>query len=128
MDTPPAATTYREVVRLERMAKHMSPHLGGAVQGWTTTAGCLGWPVPAHQADTTPARKVPPALIIQSTHQSSSAYQWAFGLSRQLPGSVVLSREGDDYSMFLFSRCVQDAMDRYLLQRRLPAPETNCTD
>ncbi|WP_313885702.1 alpha/beta hydrolase [Fodinicola feengrottensis] len=69
-----------------------------------------------------------PALIIQSTHQSSTAYTWALGLSRQLPGSVVLTRDGDDYSMFLFSACVQNAMNDYLIDRELPARGTICTD
>jgi pimeloyl-ACP methyl ester carboxylesterase len=128
LDTPPAATTYRQLAQLERLAAQLSPHLGGAVAGWTAMAGCLGWPVPADRPDTTPARTAPPALIIQSTHQSSTAYAWAFGLSRQLPGSVVLTRNGDDYSMFLFSPCVQDAMNRYLLDRALPARGTTCTN
>lgn len=128
LDTPPAATNYRQLAQLERVAAQLSPHLGGAVQGWSTMAGCLGWPAPAERPNTTPARNTPPALIIQSTHQSSTAYSWAFGLSRQLPGSVVLTRDGDDYSMFLFSPCVQAAMDSYLLDRDLPALGTTCTN
>jgi hypothetical protein len=105
------------------MAKQLSPHLGGAVQAWSHLAGCQGWPVPAKRPSAQPVRDVPPALTIQSTHQSSTAYPWAFGLSAQLPGSVVLSR--DDYSMFLFSACVRSAMDGYLIDRRLPAPGTD---
>ncbi|WP_218177806.1 alpha/beta hydrolase [Amycolatopsis australiensis] len=49
-------------------------------------------------------------------------------MAAQLPGSVVLSREDDDYSMFLLSRCVRDAANRYRTTRALPAPGTTCTD
>jgi hypothetical protein len=30
--------------------------------------------------------------------------------------------------MFLLSRCVRDAADRYLTTRALPAPGSRCTD
>ncbi|MCK2241318.1 MULTISPECIES: alpha/beta fold hydrolase [unclassified Crossiella] len=128
LDTAPAATGYAELAQLARMAKQLSPHLGGAVQGWSHLAGCQGWPVRTKQPVTAPLRDLPPALIVQSTHQSSAAYQWGFGLSARLPGSVVLSREGEDYSMILFSDCVREAMDTYLTERRLPTPGALCTN
>ncbi|TCO52938.1 alpha/beta hydrolase [Actinocrispum wychmicini] len=128
VDTPLAATNVAGLTQLARMAKQLSPHLGGAVQAWTHLAGCQGWPVPTRETNSAPLRDAPPALIIQSTHQSSTAYPWAFGLSSRLPGSVVLTRDGDDYSMFLFSKCVRGAMDSYLTDRRLPAPGSLCTD
>ncbi|MDF9817021.1 hypothetical protein M2266_006334 [Streptomyces sp. SPB162] len=49
-------------------------------------------------------------------------------MAAQLPGSVVLGHEGDDYSMFLGSKCAQQATNRYLTTRALPAPGTICTD
>ena len=49
-------------------------------------------------------------------------------MAAQLPGSIVLSRDGDDYSMFLLSQCVRDATNKYLTARVLPAPGTTCTD
>ncbi|RZS44756.1 alpha/beta hydrolase family protein [Herbihabitans rhizosphaerae] len=128
VDTPRAATNFAEFTQLARMAKQLSPHLGGAVLGWRTVAGCQGWPAPAAQPVTKPVRDAPPALIVQSTHQSSAAYSWGFGLSATLPGSVVLSRDGEDYSMYQLSPCVRQAVDVYMVDRRLPAPGTLCTD
>lgn len=68
-----------------------------------------GWPLPAKPVTTEPVRQRPPTLIVQSTHQSYAACSWAFALSSQLPGSRVLSREGDDYSLYFVSPCVIDA-------------------
>ncbi len=70
----------------------------------------------------------PPTLIVQSTHQSLSPYTDGFGLARQLPGSVVLTREGDDYSMIIWSECVRTAADAVLVDLELPEPGTTCTD
>lgn len=70
----------------------------------------------------------PPALVIQSTHQALAPHAAGSAMAAQLPGSVVLSREGDDYSMFLLSPCVRAATTRYLTARALPAPGTTCTN
>ncbi|MFG3283382.1 alpha/beta hydrolase [Streptomyces sp. NPDC048111] len=94
-----------------------------------TATSCLGWPVPAQPVKAgAPVQGAPPALITQSTHQALAPHSAASAMASQLPGSVVLSREGDDYSMFLISPCVRDATNRYLTTRTLPAPGTTCTD
>lgn len=107
----------------------MSPHLGGAVRSYKTIAGCLGWPLPAKPVEAgAPVHGAPPALVLQSTHQALAPYRAGAAMAAQLPGSVVLGHEGDDYSMFLVSKCVQEATNRYLTTRALPAPGTTCTD
>ena len=127
LDDPPAADTYQGFAQLERMADDLSPHLDGAVQAWTDMAGCLGWPAAARPTwPGSPVQAAPRALILQSTHQSLSAYQSGFGLAAQLPGSRVLSVNGEDYSTYIISRCVSQAVNRYLIDRTLPAPGAFC--
>ncbi|CAL9584531.1 alpha/beta fold hydrolase [Streptomyces sp. enrichment culture] len=129
LDSSRPATTFDQLTRLRKDLARISPHLGGAVRSWTALTGCLGWPVPARPiAAGTPVHGAPPALIVQSTHQALAPHSAGFAMAAQLPGSVVLSREGDDYSMFLLSQCVRDATNRYLTTRDLPAPGTTCTD
>lgn len=65
---------------------------------------------------------------MQSTHQSLALYTNGFSLARQLPGSVVLTREGDAYSMIIWSECVRAAFDAFLVGGKLPRPGTTCTD
>jgi hypothetical protein len=62
------------------------------------------------------------------THNTLAAYQNGFSLARQLPGSRVLSRDGDDYSLVVWSPCTAAALAEYAITGRLPAPGTLCLD
>lgn len=94
-----------------------------------TAAGCIGWPNrPDTVLSAVAVPDAPPTLILQSTHQSLAPYTGGFGLARQLPGSVVLTREGDDYSMVIWSECVRRVSDAFLVGGELPKPGTTCTD
>jgi len=127
LDAAPAATTWQQFAELKTMADQISPHLGGAVQSWTNMAGCLGWPSRAEATEApTLVTEAPPALILQSTHESLAAYQSGFGLASQLPGSRVVTYVGDDYTMYLISKCAREHVDRYLTERTLPAPGAVC--
>ncbi|MFF1904537.1 alpha/beta fold hydrolase [Kitasatospora sp. NPDC058218] len=129
LDNAPAVTTLAQLTQLQRQLAGVSPHLGGAVRSYKAVAGCLGWPLPAQPVKAgAPVHGAPPALVLQSTHQALAPYGAGAAMAAQLPGSVVLGREGDDYSMFLASPCVQDATNRYLTARVLPAPGTTCAD
>ncbi|MER6426055.1 alpha/beta hydrolase [Streptomyces sp. NPDC001137] len=97
--TPRPVTTFDQLARLRDDLARISPHLGGAVRSWTALTGCLGWPVPAHAvAAGSSIHGAPPALVLQSTHQALAPHSAGFAMAAQLPGSVVLSREGDGHS------------------------------
>ncbi|WP_405595331.1 alpha/beta hydrolase [Streptomyces sp. NBC_01410] len=129
LDNARPVRTLAQLTRLQRELARVSPHLGGAVRSYKAIAGCLGWPIPAKPVKAgARVHGAPPALILQSTHQALAPYRAGAAMAAQLPGSVVLGHEGDDYSMFLVSKCVQEATNRYLTTRVLPAPGTTCTD
>lgn len=126
---PPAAGTFAELKQLEGMVRHLAPHTGGASRAWDTAAGCIGWPQRPGQPDPgEPARETPAALILQSTHNTLGSYENAFGFAQQLPVSGVLSREGDDYSLIIWSPCVAAAFEEYATSGRLPEPGAICLD
>ncbi|TDD23823.1 alpha/beta fold hydrolase [Actinomadura sp. KC06] len=121
--------TFQQVAWVRKRLAEISPHLGGAVSSWNRYAGCIGWPIDAKAVDSGgKVRGAPPALVVQSTHQALALHSESRALASQLPGSVVLSRAGDDYSMFMVSQCVRDSANRYLTDRTLPKPGTVCTD
>ncbi|MFJ6728193.1 alpha/beta hydrolase [Streptomyces sp. NPDC091281] len=129
LDNARPVRTFAQLADLQKDLARISPHLGGAVRSYKALAGCLGWPVPARPVKAgAPVHGAPPTLIVQSTHQALAPHSAGAAMAAQLPGSVVLSREGDDYSMFLVSQCVRDATNHYLTTRKLPAPGTTCTD
>ena len=129
LDNARPVHTLAQLTQLRKELARVSPHLGGAVRSYKAIAGCLGWPIPAKPVKAgPPVHGAPPALILQSTHQALAPYRAGAAMAAQLPGSVVLGHEGDDYSMFLVSQCSRDATNRYLTTRALPAPGTVCTD
>jgi hypothetical protein len=111
------------------MVRELAPHTGGASRARDTAAGCIGWPSrPRRPHAGRPARGAPAALLLQSTHNALGAYEDAFGLARQLPGSRVLTREGDDYSLVIWSPCAGAAFEEYATAGRLRVPGTLCLD
>ena len=130
MTTPSPVRTFAELRQLARMVERIAPRTAGASRAWDAVAGCIGWPSGSDAAVERPGprRDTPPALLLQSTHNALAPYANAFALSRQLPGSRVLSREGDDYSLVLFSACAAAAFDAYTVEGRLPEPGALCTD
>jgi pimeloyl-ACP methyl ester carboxylesterase len=116
------------IAEYEALAKQLTaiaPDFGGQ-EAWGSLA-CAYWPVPPTGS---PARvKAPglaPVLVIGSTRDPATPYQWAQALSSQLPGSVLLTRDGDGHTAYEFSSCIVSWTDRYLLTLALPPAGTVC--
>lgn len=104
-----------------------SPILGPAEQ--YSNLVCAYWPV-APKGETGPltADGAPPILLVGGTDDPATPYAWAQAVSRQLAGSVLLTREGNGHVSYDKSRCAQQAEDAYLINLTLPAPNTVCRD
>ena len=127
LDFPVQATNFAEFSDRIRIARVIAPHLGGATETGRTISQCSGWPHP----QTDPRhflyiKGAPPALIVNATHDSSTSYTWALSMQAQLPGSVLLTRDGDGHTSYLSSPCAQRSIDRYLTNLILPRPGTVC--
>ncbi|WP_242902688.1 alpha/beta fold hydrolase [Actinomadura terrae] len=129
LDTPRQIRTFKQAERARQALRARSPHLGGAVSGWANLIGCVGWPVGGKAVRAGgEIPDAPRALVVQSTHQAHAPHAAGQAFAEQFRGSLVLGREGDDYSMILSSRCVREATNRYLTDLVLPAPGTVCAD
>jgi hypothetical protein len=71
-------------------------------------------------------RHAPKILITNATHDPSTAYPWALQMHRDLPSSVLVTRQGDGPTTYLTHGPSQtrDAIDRYLVTGRTPPPGT----
>ena len=67
-------------------------------------------------------------LLVNATHDPSTAYVWALGLQAQIPGSTLLTRDGEGHTSYVTSDCGRAAIDGYLVDLALPPPGTVCTD
>jgi pimeloyl-ACP methyl ester carboxylesterase len=113
-----AANRWARGARVPEMARAMS---------WGN-APCSQWfghsdRVPAPAATSTTA----PILVVGTTFDPATPYAWAQALSRQLPTSTLLTFRGDGHTAYgAGSRCVDTAVDAYLLTGALPAAGTVC--
>jgi len=70
----------------------------------------------------------PPILVINSKHDPMTPYPGAVDVSRQLPGSVLLTYEGDGHTTYTQSPCIRTYVDNYLTDGSLPPTGTSCPD
>ncbi|HST82025.1 MAG TPA: alpha/beta hydrolase [Kineosporiaceae bacterium] len=123
LDWPTPIRTLSDLRRMQRLGQSVAPRLGGASQSWTLLTGCIGWPAPVvNPPQPITVRHAPRILITNATHDPSTPYPWALKLHRDLPSSVLVTREGDGHTTYLThgpSR-TRDAIDRYLLTGRTP--------
>ena len=90
--------------------------------------GCAYWPVKGkHLNESLTIAGVPRILLVGATNDPATPYAEAQSVARQIPGSVLLTRDGYGHTSYALSRCVQSAEDTYLIDLTLPAPGTVCT-
>jgi len=89
---------------------------------------CAYWPVPpTGRPGPLTADGAPPILLVGGTNDPATPYAWAVAVSKQIAGSVLLTRQGNGHVSYDKSTCAQDAEDAYLMNLTLPAPGTVCT-
>ncbi|WP_424347914.1 alpha/beta fold hydrolase [Kocuria sp. CH-021] len=127
LDRPEGTVTAEQMARhqeeLEQVAPTFGPYLGygdAACQGWPAEPAGLEEPIDAEGAD--------PVLVVGTTNDPATPYHWSEALVEQLDSARLLTY--DSYGHTAYSagnRCVQDAVDAYLLEGELPEPGTTCS-
>lgn len=120
---PPDLDAYRAAAA---RAEAVSPVFGAYI-AWGGLP-CATWPVPAqgtpHAVRAEGAR---PILVVGTTRDPATPYAWARSTARALESGRLLTYVGDGHTAYRKgSGCVDRAVDRYLLEGRLPARGTRC--
>ncbi|ASU85776.1 alpha/beta hydrolase [Nocardiopsis gilva YIM 90087] len=91
---------------------------------------CAYWPEEAvAEPEPMDAPGAAPILVIGTTRDSATPYEWAERLAKGLESGVLLTREGDGHTGYRKgSLCVDDAVDAYLLEGTPPDDGTVCTE
>ncbi|MFE7628971.1 alpha/beta hydrolase [Kocuria sp. NPDC057446] len=127
LDRPDVTVTAEQMARhqeeLERVAPTFGPYLGYG------DAACQGWPVePAGLEEPLDAAGAAPVLVVGTTHDPATPYHWSEALVAQLDDARLLTYDGYGHTAYTAgNRCVQDAVDTYLLEGELPAEGTTCS-
>jgi pimeloyl-ACP methyl ester carboxylesterase len=121
--TPRDPNAYETAARaLEQVA----PTLGRVTEYLSLL--CAFWPVPAQgTGGSLSAPGAPPILVVGTTHDPATPYVWAQNMARQLGTGVLLTRDGDGHTAYGGgNRCIDRAVDAYLIDLVLPRPGTRC--
>jgi pimeloyl-ACP methyl ester carboxylesterase len=88
---------------------------------------CAFWSVPAQGTPrVVSATGAPPIVVVGSTGDPATPYQWAESLADQLESGVLVTREGEGHTGYLDNECVQEAVDAYLLELTVPKDGLRC--
>jgi pimeloyl-ACP methyl ester carboxylesterase len=88
---------------------------------------CAYWPVgPKNLMVTLTISGAPPILLVGATDDPATPYADAVAVSHEIPGSVLLTREGNGHTSYFSSQCIQDAEDAYLTDLQLPPTGKVC--
>ena len=89
---------------------------------------CAYWPVkPKHSNEALTVDGAPPILLVGGTNDPATPYAEAQSVNRQIPGSVLLTRQGNGHTSYDSDPCSHAAEDAYLLSLTLPAAGTVCS-
>jgi pimeloyl-ACP methyl ester carboxylesterase len=89
---------------------------------------CATWPVPPQgEPHAIAATGAKPILVVGTTRDPATPYAWARSFARQLDSGRLLTFVGDGHTAYRRgSSCVDEAVDAYLLEGRLPQAGTRC--
>lgn len=90
--------------------------------------GCKNWPVPAVEINyDIAAPGADPILVIGTTADPATPYEWSQALAKTLESAVLLTWEGEGHTAYGRSNtCIADEVDAYLLSGTVPVEGTRC--
>ncbi|WP_419996222.1 alpha/beta hydrolase [Streptomyces boninensis] len=126
LDQPAAFDDPDEVEKKEKAFEKDSPVFGRDF-AWAAL-NCGDWPVKATgEANRIEAKGAGPILVVGTTRDPATPYIWAKSLASQLSSGVLLTYDADGHTAYgRGSRCIDSAVDRYLLTGKAPEDGTSC--
>jgi pimeloyl-ACP methyl ester carboxylesterase len=122
----PSEVSPADVQALLPTFDEASPLFGEAL-AWGLLS-CSGWPVPSDGLPA-PVRapEAPPVLVLGTTGDPATPYDWAVSVADDLATGVLLTYDGTPHTAYRKgSACVDAAVDAYLLDGAVPADGTRC--
>ncbi|MEO3785555.1 alpha/beta hydrolase [Actinocorallia sp. B10E7] len=119
-------TGLAEIKKQAAVAAKAAPRFGEFIV-WGALP-CTYWPAkPAEATRALNAKGSAPILVVGTTRDPATPYQWSRNLASQLDKGVLLTYDGDGHTAYLAgSRCIRSAVDDYLLKATPPASGTTC--
>ena len=99
----------------------------GPGMAWAS-ASCADWPVkPVDKPHKVTADGSGPILVVGTTRDPATPYEWSERLATQLKQGRLLSHDGDGHTAYASgSQCVDDVVNSYLTDGKDPGKKTTC--
>lgn len=112
-----------EAVR--RQFEEVAPTWGRYLAG---DGACEFWPAKATETiDDYSAKGAAPIVVIGTTRDPATPYEWAQALAEVLDSGVLLTFDGDGHTAYGRSNdCIDDAVDAYLVEGTVPQDGLRC--
>jgi len=117
-------TTPNETEAVEEHIRANAPRARAAIEfSWRV---CDEWAVPARPAPRFEAHGAAPILVIGTTLDPATPYEWSVALAEQLESGVLLTAEGTTHTSFTSDECVDEIVREYMFNLNLPASGARC--
>jgi pimeloyl-ACP methyl ester carboxylesterase len=122
----PGSQSVAEIRQTIPKFEQISP-IFGRTFAWAGLT-CRDWPVQKGEFPTRVAAKgSDPIVVIGTTRDPATPYEWSVRLARSLQEGVLISRDGDGHTGYNSNNdCVDSAVDNYLVAGKVPEDPTNC--
>lgn len=100
-----------------------APRFGPAIA--LSGLACAPWPVAeVMEPRTVTGKGAPPVVVIGTTRDPATPYEWSVALAEQLDKGVLLINEGDGHTVYRAGAkaCIRERVDAYLLTAKAPSP------
>ena len=122
----PGSLSVAEIRRNVKDYEQVSP-IFGRTFAWAGLS-CRNWPVTKGDFPTSVnAKGSEPIVVIGTTRDPATPFEWSVRLARSLQEGVLIAREGDGHTGYnAGNECVDTAVDDYLVGGKVPADPTRC--
>lgn len=123
------ASTVEQVKASFPEFEKVSPTFG-RVLAWGAL-GCGDWPLKAEGTKQVKisAKGAPPILVVGTTRDPATPYEWAEALADQLDSGVLVTRDGDGHTGYHSGNsCIDKILDGFLVEGTVPKDGVECAD
>jgi len=127
-DDDAEASTLQEVQESLPRFEKASPVFGRAL-AWGALS-CTDWPIkPLHPQVDVDATGSKPIVVLGTTRDPATPYEWAKALTDQLGTAVLVTRQGDGHTAYTSNNeCIKRIVDDYLVDGKVPKDGTTCKE
>ncbi len=125
MDYPSAAPTDAELDEAEALLAAGAPTVAPY---WWGPSPCADWPSPPTGVrEPITADGAAPIVVVGSTNDPATPYEWSVSLAEQLASGVLVTRVGEGHTGYnKGNSCVDQAVEAYLLDGTVPQDGLRC--